>query len=65
MTKPTNAERLYAVLADGQWHSTKELVRRVGHTFAGAKRQLTHAGYHVLKRRHPRRRHQWQYRLHT
>ena len=56
-------ERLYAVLADGDWHSTKELVRRVGHTFAGAKRQLTLAGYTIEKRPHPHRRHQWQYRM--
>lgn len=61
--KPTKAERYYQLLSDGLWHSTKELARNVGHTFASAKRQLEHAGYQIRKRRHPSRRYQWQYRL--
>jgi hypothetical protein len=61
-TKP-KSELLYAVLADGTWHSTRELVRLVGHTFAGAKKRLVDAGYAIEKRRHPHRRNQWQYRM--
>ena len=56
-------ERLLAVLVDSRWHSTKELVRRVGHTFAGAKFRLVAYGYSIEKRAHPDRIHQYQYRL--
>ena len=62
-TKPTKKEKLLEVLSDGRWHSTKELVRRVGHTFAVAKFVLTFYGYNIEKRRHPNRPYQWQYRL--
>ena len=61
--KLTKKEKLLNVLADGRWHSTKELVRRVGHTFPVAKYQLVHYGYRIETRRHPNRRWQWQYRL--
>jgi hypothetical protein len=43
---PTRAERLLRVLSDHEWHSTKELVRRVGHSFAGAKFRLTGYRHH-------------------
>lgn len=55
----TKAEKLYAILSDGRWHSTLELVRRVGHTFGGAKFKLVTFGYIIQKERqagqHPRR----------
>lgn len=56
-------ELLYAVLRDGRWHATQELVRRVGHTFATAKLKLVSFGHPIEIRRHPFRRYQWQYRL--
>lgn len=62
-SRPTRAERLLSVLSDLQWHSTSELVRRVGHTFVVAKWILVHRGYAIHRRPHPVRRHQHQYRL--
>lgn len=63
-TRLTQAERLYVILSDGDWHSTKELARKVSHRFAGAKHELVHRhGYRVEKRSHPRRKRQWQYRI--
>jgi len=59
----TKVEKLLAVLSDGQWHSTRELARRVGHSFAVAKFRLVGFGYPVERRRHAMRRHQHQYRL--
>lgn len=60
----TRTERLLAVLLDGQWHSTTELVRRVGHTFPVAKYVLIHVdGHEIERRRHPERRFEHQYRL--
>lgn len=59
----TRASVLEAVLRDGGWHSTFELVLKVGHTFAGAKFQLTRYGYTVERRKHPSHPRQWQYRL--
>lgn len=56
-------ELLHSILRDERWHSTSELVRRVGHTFAGAKWKLTGYGYSIEKRRHPTKPRQWQYRL--
>lgn len=56
-------EKLYYVLSDSRWHSTKELVRRVGHSFAVAKFKLVQYGHQIEKRRHPNLRHQFQYRL--
>ena len=61
--KTTKTEKLLRVLSDGRWHSTKELARRVGHTFPVAKFKLTHYGYRVDRRPHPTKRWQWQYRL--
>lgn len=59
----TKVEKLLSVLSDGNWHSTKELVRRVGHSFAGAKFKLVFYGYAVDKRIHPTKARQYQYRL--
>lgn len=59
----TKAEKLLAILDDGKWHTTKELVRRVGHTFGGAKFQLARFGYNIMSEPHPARQRQWRYRL--
>jgi hypothetical protein len=61
----TKAEKLRQVLLDHQWHSTKELARRVGHTFAVAKRRLGLSPYfHTIElRRHQSKRYQYEYRL--
>ncbi len=61
--RPTKAEKLLSVLGDGKWHSTKELVRRVGHTFGGAKFQVVHFGYRIEAEPHPKKHRQWRYRL--
>lgn len=59
----TQVDKLIAVLSDGRWHTTKELVRRVGHAFGGAKFVLTTSGIQVERRRHPSQRWQYQYRV--
>ena len=59
----TKVEKLHAVLADGRWHSTRELVRRVGHAFAVSKFKLVRYGHDIERRPHPTKRWQWQYRL--
>lgn len=57
-------EKLLRILLDGQWHGTRELARRVGHTFIVAKFALVHRdGHRIESRRHPDYRFQWQYRL--
>jgi hypothetical protein len=62
--RPTKADRLLMVLDDRRWHSTRELSRRVGHTFAVAKYKLVHAyGYHIERRHHEAWPGQYQYRL--
>ena len=61
--KATKTEKLYAILEDGKWHTTKELARRVGHTFGGAKYTLVKYGIRFEAERHPSRRYQWRYRL--
>lgn len=63
MNHPTKTERLLTILEDGRWHATQELVRRVGHTFGGAKRHLVQAGYIIERERHPAKKYQHQYRL--
>lgn len=67
MTKkiqPTMVMRLLDVLADGRWHSTKELRRRVGGSFGVAKFYLvTYHGYVVERRPHPTLKNHYQYRL--
>ncbi|MFA5061653.1 MAG: hypothetical protein WC526_00725 [Patescibacteria group bacterium] len=63
-TRVTKIERLLRVLGDHDWHSTRELVRRVGHAFGVAKFRLVHSYHYDIERRHhPARRFQFQYRL--
>lgn len=60
----TRAERLLTILLDGNWHATRELVRRVGHTFAWARWFLvTHDKHMIAKRKHATRIFEYEYRL--
>jgi hypothetical protein len=64
----TKADRLLEILLDRACHSTKELVRRIGHTFGGAIYQLRRPtarrkGYVIERRKHPTKKYQHQYRL--
>ena len=55
--------RYLRVMADANWHSTRELVQRVGHTFGYIKFKLTLEGFDIERRRHPSKAHQYQYRV--
>ena len=55
--------RLLSVLRDRRWHTTADLVRRVGHRFAAGKHLLVRAGVRIARARHPTRRWQHRYRL--
>lgn len=59
---PTKAERLLELLTDGRWHATRQLVRRVGHSFAVAMFVLRSRGHVIERERHPTRRRQFRYR---
>ena len=61
----TNVDKLLRILGDERWHSTAELVSRVGHTFAHAKFKAMRYGYPVEKRKHPQKSRQYQYRIHA
>lgn len=61
--RPTNAEKLYSLLLDRAWHTTQELVAKVGHTFAVAKWHLSRIGYYIDKRRQASERRSFEYRL--
>lgn len=65
-TNPTKSEKLLSILSDHQWHATKELSRKIGHTFGEFIFYLRHdyRHHHVIERRkHPTKRYQHQYRL--
>lgn len=48
----TQLERLSAVLSDGNWHSTEELVQEVGHRFSATIHTASKKhGYRIEKRR--------------
>lgn len=59
----TKADKLLALLKDRACHSTKELVRRVGHAFGGAIFKLRRRGFTIERTTHPTKRYQNQYRL--
>ncbi len=63
LDQPLRRDLLRRALSDGNWHSTKELARRVGHTFGGAVYQLRSRGHDVERRSHPGGGRQHQYRL--
>lgn len=48
----TMLEKLHQLMDDGQWHSTAELVERVGHRFSATlHRAVKQHGWQVEKRR--------------
>ena len=55
----TKVDKLITVLADGKWHSTRELARRVGHAFGAARYALGKTGICVQRR--PRKNKRWQH----
>ena len=59
----TKVDKLITVLSDGKWHSTKELVRRVGPAFGGARYWLAKTGINVQRRAHKKKRWQHEYRI--
>ena len=59
----TKVDKLITVLSDDKWHSTKELVRRVGQTFGGARHWLAKTGINVQRRSHKKKRWQYEYRI--
>lgn len=63
--RSTRAQRLIRILRDAKWHATRELVRRVSHSFGGAKFHLLRRGYDIRRRRHPTKPDQHEYRLIT
>ena len=59
----TQVERLLVILSDHHWHATKELARRIGHTFHVAIFVARQNYYVVERRRHPTTAYQHEYRL--
>lgn len=59
----TRADRLLRLLSDYEWHTTRELTAKVGHTFAQAKYYLKQHGFPIEREPHPSLRHQHRYRL--
>lgn len=57
----TTIEKLLLVLSDGNWHSTEELVREVGHRFSATIYVAKQRGDRIEKRRMDRN--QFEYRL--
>ncbi|MEB3294439.1 MAG: hypothetical protein VKJ24_14880 [Synechococcales bacterium] len=56
----TKIELLMAVMRDGEWHSTEELVQRVGHRFSATKHVAEKQGCKFDRRRAGQR---FEYRL--
>lgn len=57
-------QKLQKLLSDHEWHSTKELVCSIGHTFGEFIFQLRHEQHWDIERRkHPTAHYQHQYRL--
>lgn len=48
---PTQLDLLLATLADGQWHSSAELVESVGHRFSVSVQNARAKGYCIERRR--------------
>ena len=57
----TTLERLMRLLADGEWHSTEELVQEVGHRFSATVHVAKQRGHRIEKRRVDKN--QFEYRL--
>jgi len=57
----TMLEKLTLVLSDGNWHSTEELVERVGHRFSATMHvAIRKHGYRIEKRRNSQRQFEYQ-----
>lgn len=52
----TREEKYLALTADGDWHTNKELVRRVSHTFPQVTFSLRSKGHNISVRIRPGRR---------
>lgn len=50
-SNPTKLDLLLAALADGQWHSSEELVESVGHRFSANIHDARTRGYEIDHRR--------------
>jgi hypothetical protein len=57
----TTIEKLMLVLFDGNWHTTEELVQKVGHRFSATIHVAKQRGDRIEKRRCDRN--QFEYRL--
>jgi hypothetical protein len=53
--KLTKEERLLLLLADGEWHSGREMAVKVSHRFGGYLFRLREKGYNFEKRLQPGR----------
>jgi hypothetical protein len=49
--KPTQLDKLLALLADGRWHPTEELIEQVGHRFSVAIQTARQRGHTIERRR--------------
>ena len=56
----TKLDLLMAVMGDGAWHSTEELVEEVGHRFSATKHCAERRGWKFDRRRDG---HRFEYRL--
>ncbi|MGI0494991.1 hypothetical protein ACN4EG_24665 [Alkalinema pantanalense CENA528] len=56
----TKLDLLVTVMQDGEWHSTEDLVQRVGHRFSATKHVAEKQGYQFEKRRQGN---QFEYRM--
>lgn len=57
----TMLEKLTLVLSDGDWHSTEELVERVGHRFSATMHvAIKQHGYKIEKRRNSQKQFEYQ-----
>lgn len=59
----TKIERLRLILSDGQWHSARELARRLGHAFGVAIYHLRHKGRQIVCQLVPGTSRHYRYRL--
>lgn len=57
--KESLPDRLLALMSDGCWHSTDELVEKISHRFSATMHVLKQRGYKFEKRRIDRQRHEY------
>jgi hypothetical protein len=61
--RTSKVDRLRLILSDGQFHTTRELVRRIGHTFGVAIFKLRRMHRQVICQLQPGTGRQYRYRL--